>query len=286
MVHKQETVSSRYFDYLYRLGSTVNAAIGLLCCVLLGALDVLTPPEYMFSFLYLFPISFTTWFAGKRAGLLASITCTAILARYSFQANMLAAVWNNLSTLGIFCVVAVMVGKIHQLLDNERILSRTDALTGAMNLRAFTELVEYEILRLRRDYRPFSIAYFDIDNFKKVNDRYGHRKGDELLKSVVSCLREKIRRTDIIARLGGDEFTIFFPSTDHEAVKTVTLDLVKALDRLAKLNKWPTTISMGVVTCSDGACELDDLISTADKLMYDVKHAGKNGVEYAVYPRA
>lgn len=176
-----------------------------------------------------------------------------------------------------------MLFRIRQLLEAESTLSRTDPLTGVMNLRAFTELVEYEIMRLMREGSPFSVAYIDLDNFKLVNDRYGHRKGDELLKAIVTCLNSNLRKTDAVARIGGDEFTIFLPATDQKAVKVVTQKIREELNELSISNNWATTISMGVVTCTDGACQLDEIISIADNLMYAVKKAGKNDVQYAEY---
>jgi diguanylate cyclase (GGDEF)-like protein len=194
-----------------------------------------------------------------------------------------AATWNILSTLGIFTVVTILFSKIRQLLESESTMSRTDPLTGVMNVRAFSELMEYEILRLKRESSSFSIAYFDVDNFKQVNDQHGHRKGDELLKSIVTSLTQNLRKTDVVARMGGDEFIVYFPLTDQEAVKIATLKVMEELNQLLQINNWPTTISMGVVTCINGACDFDKLIGLADKLMYEVKQAGKNDVHYGMY---
>ena len=153
-----------------------------------------------------------------------------------------------------------------------------------MNQRALTELINYEILRLNRGCFPFSLAFLDIDNFKQVNDYYGHQKGDELLKSVVNCLINNLRKTDVIARMGGDEFSIFYPKTDQDAVKVISKKIQLALNELSQHNNWPTTISMGVVTCTSGSGELDEIVSIADSLMYKIKNAGKNDVLYTVYP--
>lgn len=279
-----ESFITRYFRYLAQKGSGFNTFIGFLCSILLGVLDLFTPLEYTFSFLYLLPISFTTWFAGWRAGFFISILCTAFWSQFNINEFSLAAAWNVLSTFGIFCVVTIMLFRIRQLWETESTLSRTDPLTGVMNLRAFTGLVEYEIVRLRREGSPFSVAYIDLDNFKQVNDRYGHRQGDELLKAVVNCLTLNLRKTDAVARIGGDEFTVFFPSTDAQAVKVVTRKIREELSELSDSNHWATTISMGVVTCTNGACKLEDIISIADRLMYEVKNSGKDNVLYAEYP--
>lgn len=280
MTFAVEHFIARFFKFLQDRGTTFNAVTGVLCAMLLGVLDMLTPAEYNFSFLYLLPISFTTWFGGKRAGIGVALICAGFWSRFYLTEGSPAAVWNIFSTLGIFFVVACMLCRLRKLIEAESVLSRLDPLTGVMNLRAFSELVEYEILRLAREGSPFSLAFLDLDDFKQVNDRYGHRQGDELLKAVVNCLSLSLRRTDAVARLGGDEFAIFFPSTDQEAVRMVTQKVREELDRLSRERSLPSTVSMGVVTCPSGTCSLEDIIATADRLMYEVKLSGKNNVRY------
>jgi diguanylate cyclase (GGDEF)-like protein len=277
---KTNNFITRYFG---RQSSAFNTIIGLVFCSVIGVFDLVTPDDYMFSLMYILPIVFTTWYVDKNSGIFISATSTTFLAFHRFEESLVVAVWNNLSIFGIFCVVTLMLSRIRQLLENESALARTDPLTGIRNLRSFSELVEYEALRLQRENSPFSIAYFDIDDFKKVNDTYGHKKGDEFLRELVSCLDQHLRKTDIFARMGGDEFIIFFPATDQNSVKVVAQKVREGLDGLSRSTGWAMSISMGVVTCTRGPCDLDDLITVADKLMYDVKHAGKNDVFYAEY---
>jgi len=250
---------------------------------LLGILDLLVPDDFILSFFYLLPIAFTTWFAGKRGGIAISLVCTYFLSANYLKMDIVASAWNIVSTLGIFVIVTLMQDKIHQLFDEECKLARTDPLTGAINQRAFLELVGYEIMRLQRENIPYSLVYIDIDNFKMVNDQYGHKMGDEVLKSVATCLLKNHRKTDVVSRMGGDEFTIFFPETNSESVKVPTQRIKKFIDELSKSNGWPTTISMGVITCTKGVCDLGNIVSLADSLMYKVKNSGKNDVMYSEY---
>jgi diguanylate cyclase (GGDEF)-like protein len=155
-----------------------------------------------------------------------------------------------------------------------------------MNRRAFDEIVEYEIMSLQRQNSPLSLAYIDLDNFKQVNDHFGHKKGDELLKAIVACFSNNLRRTDIIARMGGDEFVVFFPGTDHNAVKLVMQKLMIHLRQLSEVNNWPITFSIGVITSVDSNCDLEEIISFADKLMYEVKQSGKDNINYLIAPSA
>ena len=282
-MEKLEAIIANYFGYLSRLGSKVNIIIGMTSCILLGLIDLITPNEFVLSFFYLLPIAFTTWFAGKRGGILVSIICTCFLAPNFIKMSVIASAWNISSALGIFLIVTLMQDKIHDLLKIESNLSRTDPLTGAINKRAFLELVGYEMIRLHRESKPFSLAYLDIDNFKKVNDQYGHPKGDEVLKLVVSCLIDNLRKTDVVARMGGDEFTIFYPEIGQEGVKVATKRINKYLTELSMNNSWPTSISMGVITSENEECKLDVIVAKADELMYKVKSSGKNDVMYSMY---
>ncbi|HZV83089.1 MAG TPA: GGDEF domain-containing protein, partial [Geobacteraceae bacterium] len=128
-----------------------------------------------------------------------------------------------------------------------------------------------------------SLAYLDLDNFKQINDTYGHAAGDALLKSIVGNIVGHLRRTDVVGRLGGDEFAIFFPATDQSLVQVVVQKVRNELTEMMKECTWPTTFSMGVVTCTGCIHDLEKLISYADMLMYEVKRAGKNDIRFAVY---
>lgn len=282
-MEKTGSLAVRYFAFLDSLGSMANALIGLVCCLLLGAADLLTPVEYVFSFLYLLPVSFTTWFSGKKAGFLVSLICTGLASRFYLQSGLAAGVWNVASIFGIFTVIALTLSRMRELLETEKSLSRVDYLTGALNLRAFREFVEYEIKLLQREFSPFSVAYIDVDNFKLVNDKYGHGTGDELLKSVASIIRSTLRRTDIIARVGGDEFVVFFPSTNQGEVKVAIKKIQENISLLSEKYKLPITISLGVITSLNAVHKLDLLLAESDKLMYEVKSDGKNHAHYLVF---
>lgn len=276
-----ETVIVKYLKYLDYKGRKFNIVLGIVCTALIGLLDVVAPDKTSFSFMYLFPIGFVTWYGGKWAGLIISLICSALWSLDIIVAdNILISTWNVLSTFAIFCTVSFMLHKIRKMLENERELSRKDHLTGVMNLRAFSELVEYEILRLQREGSPFSIAYVDLDDFKTVNDSYGHKRGDELLKHLIAHLVENLRKTDVIARIGGDEFAVFLPATDHESVKIVIEKVREQFQGSSEQNQWVTSLSIGVLTCTDSECDLEKILSIADHLMYEVKKSGKNNVRY------
>jgi diguanylate cyclase (GGDEF)-like protein len=115
------------------------------------------------------------------------------------------------------------------------------------------------------------------------NDTFGHAEGDLVLKTIVNSLKSKIRKTDLIARLSGDELALFFPDTNQEAVQRILPKIRAALsDEMAKHN-WMITFSIGVVTCFVAPPNVNELITTADDLMYSVKQCGKNMIKYSVY---
>lgn len=167
----------------------------------------------------------------------------------------------------------------------EKELATTDSLTGAANLRHFkTELV-YEIERSARHGRIFTIAYLDLDNFKEVNDSLGHAEGDRLLNAIVAVAHNRLRKTDLMARIGGDEFAVLLPETDATTMRSPISDLLNEIKQTMERNEWPVTISCGVVAFRTPPPDADKAISSVDKLMYEVKASGKNGVREAVFER-
>jgi diguanylate cyclase (GGDEF)-like protein len=231
-------------------------------------------------------VAFVTWFSGLRTGLVLSLLCTGLWSVNNINTSLLITSWNIVSTSFFFAAIAAVMNKTRHLWENEKVLSRTDPLTGVKNLRAFSELVEYEISLALRDGLPFSLVYLDLDNFKAVNDTYGHTAGDKLLTSIAGSIVGNLRKTDVIGRLGGDEFAIFFPGTDQPSVQVVMLKISHELDRLMKNSQLPTTFSIGVITCSGGLYDFNELIGYADTLMYEVKHSGKNNIRYGTCPPA
>ncbi len=108
-------------------------------------------------------------------------------------------------------IVVVILSTLKGVLEREKIFARKDFLTGIANRQAFFEFAGIEINRCRRHEYPLTVAYIDCDNFKAINDYFGHQTGDNLLMSVADILQKIIRATDIVARLGGDEFAVLLP---------------------------------------------------------------------------
>ncbi len=243
--------------------------------------------EISFAFFYLIPVAFTAWFIGQRWGFgISALSAVTWIEAFRLSGGTVSApiilFWNASTRLGFFIVVTILLVLLRQALDQARSLSRSDGLTGVMNSRAFRELATAEILRARRYSRPFTVAYIDLDNFKVVNDRFGHSTGDALLLTVAGIMRDTLRSSDLIARMGGDEFALLFPETEGEAAHAGIEKLRTALLAEMAEREWPVTFSIGVLTCESSPSTADDLIAAVDALMYEVKRGTKNDVAYSV----
>jgi diguanylate cyclase (GGDEF)-like protein len=262
-----------------------------LCVVLvllIGVIDFQTGYELSFSLFYLIPICMATWVSGRDMGLLVSILSACawyvadVLSGHVYSSPLIY-LWNTGIRLGIFAVVTCLLAALHEALEQERNLSRTDPLTGAANTRAFLETIQSEIDRFERYRHPFTVVYIDLDNFKTVNDRYGHLAGDKALHAIVTEIRKRLRRSDMVGRLGGDEFGLFLPETGQDASQTVVKKIRTGILESMQLRKLPVTASLGVITCEGIPKSPEVLIKLADELMYSIKNHGKDGIGYSVF---
>ena len=258
----------------------VGLALGL------GAIDYATGFEVSFAFFYIAPVAVASWGVGRIAGLAVSI----LSAVTWLSANQLAGevashwlipYWNALTRVGFFFVVTLLASALRRQLELERRLARTDPLTGLSNRRAFYERLSAEIAAVSRHGRPLTLLAFDLDGFKRVNDELGHDVGDHLLCRVATRLCQTVRRQDVGARLGGDEFAVLLPETDGVAARRLVPRLREALHEEMEERSWPVTFSIGALTTSESTKAVDDLLGTADRLMYRAKSAGKDGIEFS-----
>jgi diguanylate cyclase (GGDEF)-like protein len=132
---------------------------------------------------------------------------------------------------------------------------------------------------MKRHARPFTIAYVDLDNFKQINDTFGHAAGDQFLRDVSQQISRRLRVTDSLARLGGDEFVVLLPETDQAAAQLVLTDIHKSLQHVVADRDYKSTASVGAVTFHSSG-DAEKMIAIADEAMYAVKQSGKNKVEW------
>ena len=177
--------------------------------------------------------------------------------------------------------ISMIIDKIRLFQETQR-MSITDGLTGLYNTRYLYRQLELEIARSNRYEYTFSVILFDIDNFKKLNDTYGHQAGDDVLHELAGILREVSRETDIVVRYGGEEFIVILPNT-HEA------DAINLADRTriavegnvflpARAGGTQVTLSGGIASYPQNAADARSLLNAADSALYHAKSSGKNRI--------
>ncbi len=278
---------ARAHTFLSRLDPRVTLVMAFLMVALFGYVDYLTGFEVSFSFFYLIPIAIAAWYVNARAGLAViavSITAWVVsnwLAGETYSHEIIR-YFNALTRLAVFVLVNELLHELKLVVSHERKESRTDHLTGISNSREFYDLATHELERARRYRHPFTVAYFDLDNFKQINDTLGHSEGDRLLKNIAQTVDGIIRKTDMFARLGGDEFAILFPNTDQPGARSAMSKIEIALGKSMQDMLPPVTLSIGVVTFRSVPVTVDRMLRQADRAMYEAKGGGKGQSFYTV----
>jgi diguanylate cyclase (GGDEF)-like protein len=258
-------------------------AQGLIMVVLIGTIDYLAGSEFSFFIFYLLPVYIVTLGAGRNIGLGMAAVSTgtwlfADILSGGTHSHPMALYWNAIVRLAFFSIVVIL----QDAFSREQYLARTDFLTRLNNRKMFYEVASAEIERSKRYSKPFSLAYLDLDNFKKVNDLYGHQAGDKLLKIISVVIKRNIRRIDVAARLGGDEFAVLLPETGGEAAEAVVKKLKNMLQLAMDRHRWPVTFSIGIATYETAPLSVDELVRAADDLMYAAKMGGKDRIHHMI----
>jgi diguanylate cyclase (GGDEF)-like protein len=170
--------------------------------------------------------------------------------------------------------------QLNEAYDDLRVAAMTDPLTGLANRRHMIAKIEEEIVRFKRNKTIFSFILCDIDNFKAINDQYGHEQGDYILKVIAESMKSTIREQDIVSRWGGEEFLLLLTETDKEGASVAAEKLrskIEALEIVCNEKRVKVTMTFGVAVFSqeDG---IDSTIKKADDALYLGKGKGKNCV--------
>jgi two-component system cell cycle response regulator len=163
--------------------------------------------------------------------------------------------------------------------------SITDQLTTLYNHAFFKHYLGLELLRSLHQKHFLTLVMLDLDNFKNVNDSYGHQEGDRILQAVATVIRSSVREIDVCARYGGEEFAVVLPYTDRHIGSRIAERLWKGIANIQETSTATTgtgriTVSIGVAICPLDALNVEDLIHKADTAMYQAKKAGKNQIAY------
>ena len=157
-------------------------------------------------------------------------------------------------------------------------LANTDPLTGAYNRRYLNEF-SYEYLKIvKRENKDLSLLLVDLDDFKKINDTFGHEIGDIVIKQLVEISKICIRESDLIVRFGGDEFVILLPNTNIQSARFVANKLISKINEYNKNKEFNFSISVGISHYQIGDNSIDNIIQRADGALYEAKRVGKNCV--------
>jgi diguanylate cyclase (GGDEF)-like protein len=179
--------------------------------------------------------------------------------------------------------VSIENADLHETVQRQAV---TDELTGLSNVRQLHTTLDREMERSRRFRSPLGLVMLDIDDFKQVNDEFGHQQGDEVLSAVARVLRQHSRDIDEPARYGGEELAVVLPETECDGAAQVAERIREAIEglRIARVDgsgELTVTASFGVASVPETAEDKGSLIAAADAALYRAKRAGKNRVEQA-----
>ncbi|MEV6300485.1 GGDEF domain-containing protein [Actinoplanes sp. NPDC051861] len=270
-------------EWLSRLPARQLTLAATTLLALIGLADWVTGRDVAIAVGYLLPVFVASAAGGRHSTAVAAVstlTWTGVewLSRDEPYAYAMVPAWNLVARFAVLWLVGTLVGHLANRLAEERGLSRTDALTGLPNARAFREAAEDEIARMRQTAAPLTAAYVDVDGFKAMNDTNGHATGDEVLAAVGRVLCRATQGAARVARLGGDEFAVLLPGAGRE----------QALERLRRLHDellegtaaWSPRVgfSIGAVTFTEPPRNASDLVGRADRVMYGAKRHQRNTI--------
>jgi diguanylate cyclase (GGDEF)-like protein len=202
---------------------------------------------------------------------------SAVMRLYSGTTSFGPAAKDAAAWIAAQALIALENARLHGQVQRQAV---TDELTGLANRRRFLAQLEAEVTRSRRNGSPLGIILADLDDFKRVNDTYGHDVGDEALRSFAAILEGTVRDVDLPVRLGGEEFAVLVPDTDLEGAALLAERIRQELEASRPHPsgaQYQLTASFGV-SCFPSAATAEDLLTDADRRLYEAKHRGKNVV--------
>jgi diguanylate cyclase (GGDEF)-like protein len=267
-------------DWIKRQNKATIYLIALGLFFLDEYIDSLVGPQVNISFFHLIPIFLIVWNSGFWTGTAYSIFCTVVSGwvesiqdGHAFTGPLL---FNACANLVFYISFSLVLDKLNKNLEVITRMAEKDGLTGLLNFNAFIQRAERALDAAILRKEPVTVAYFDVDNFKKINDSLGHREGDEVLRLIGKAPLALLGADDLYGRVGGDEFVILLPGLTPVLAGKKMRDI---FDRLGK-GLWDqgkqVTFSLGSVTFLPPPPNCKNAIHEADQLMYQAKRDGKN----------
>jgi diguanylate cyclase (GGDEF)-like protein len=266
----------------------VTLAASAVLVLAVALVDYATGTELRVFPLYFLPILAVSLRLGRWPGLGTAAACAAAWGLSNQVAGMTGSrpgigLANLLVMATAFGAIALLGARQREWLLRERAISRTDSLTGLLNGRGFYEAAAVELARSSRYRHPLTLVYVDLDDFKGINDRFGHTRGDAVLVAVARALHRACRSTDLVGRLGGDEFVILFPETGRDAAEAALVKLRSRVQEAGSQDGSPVTASIGSVSFAKPPADVEALVHEADTAMYAAKASGKNALRCLSY---
>ena len=243
------------------LGDPVYSLNMWLILFLIGAFLSLKPAHLRLFVLFMF--------AGMAT--LAAINLLALYSSSDFEPTHIFRWVNSIICMSIATLLVQRIGLL------QKRNATTDALTGMLNRHAFYPILNQEVDRSVRYTRPFSIILLDVDEFKQINDNFGHLEGDKVLKELSGLIGGLLRKTDCTGRWGGEEFLILLPETEPADARVLAERIREKIEETHFLQKYYITASFGVAAFHEGR-NLETLLECADKALYQAKCDGRNQV--------
>ncbi len=263
--------------------AAVLSSLASILCV-----DILTQTNANLLLLYVALAAIMSWCCGEISGFVLVLLAVAASASVRHWQILhipgqgiapLTEIWNIFARAATLAFVVVIVNGMRTAMMRERWQSSVDSLTGALNKRAFDQLMTERVRAARRDGSALLLAYMDLDGFKAVNDAHGHSAGDRILKAFAESAMGSIRSGDAFARIGGDEFAAVLPLQSAADGDQLAQTIHRRVSRALAMDGLGVTCSMGgLIAEAHHLGTTDNYVALADKLMYEVKKSGKNAL--------
>ena len=259
----------------------VHILISAALLVAVVCFDTLSSYELRKTPFYLVPILYGSVCLGMFWGLVfallsfASVVFQGIFVGHPYSSSFFF-YFDAVGILIVFLIVSTTTSLLKRSRDAEHSLARTDNLTNVANRIGFYEKLTAEIDRQHRLNKPFALLFIDCDDFKDINDRFGHEGGDDALKRMANAIVNDLRTYDIIGRIGGDEFAVLMPDISGADLSNIIDRIRDSLILAFSMKPYKLTISMGAVEFINIPQSADMAMSLVDSLMYKVKNKGKN----------
>jgi diguanylate cyclase (GGDEF)-like protein len=274
------TVLARLLRAATRVPTAHAVVAGVATVAAATLVDVRLGPGWSLGLLYSLPIAFIAWRLGAVAGLAAAVAAALawrLFVQLPAGVDASVALWGAMARAASYVLVALLVAEMRALFEHERGLARHDGLTGALVGRSFRDILDREVAGAQAEGRSLGLAYIDLDDFKKVNDRAGHAAGDEVLCAFANAARGALGPLDHLARIGGDEFVVLM--VGHSGRERRAIERFHAAVSAALVNAGePLSCTLGGIIIPAGqSIEAGELVRRADGAMFEAKRAGKGG---------